>query len=304
MPPFISGILVIDKPENITSAGVTNRLKKIQGIKKVGHTGTLDPFASGVLVCTLNQATRLSRFFLYSDKTYRATMVLGIETDTLDATGKILNTAPFDGISEVDIIRVAKDFEGNILQIPPAFSALKHNGAPLYTYARKGTPVVKPARPISIEYIHITRVDCPEVSFEVACSSGTYIRTLCADMGKALGCGGHLKTLRRIESGGFSINEAIPLHAIESYDSIDALKSKIVPMADALRNMGALIAGKDVSDKVRYGKPLTLEDLDGDAGADKGQYIKLIDEEGLFLAVVRRPENGQTYNYCCVFVNP
>jgi tRNA pseudouridine55 synthase len=304
MPSIINGILVIDKPENLTSAGVTNRLKKIQGIQKVGHTGTLDPFASGVLICTLNQATRLSRFFLNSEKTYRATMVLGIETDTQDTTGSILNIDEVAGISETDIQLAAKKFEGDILQIPPAFSALKHKGKPLYAYARKGTPVVKPARPVSIEYIHITHVELPEVRFEVACSSGTYIRTLCADMGKALGCGGHLKTLRRVECGGFSINEAIPLHAIESCNSMDSLKNKIVPMADALRNMDAVIVGTDVIDKVRYGKPLTLEDLDGDAGADKDRYIKLIDKEGRLLAIIRRPENGQTYNYCCVFVNP
>jgi len=304
MLPQISGILVLDKPENLTSAGVTNRLKKIPGVRKVGHTGTLDPFASGVLVCTLNQATRLSRFFLSSEKTYRATLILGVETDTQDATGNILNTASVEGVSETDIHSAAKGFEGDIQQVPPAFSALKHNGVPLYTYARKGTPVIKPARLVSIAYIRIMRVALPEVDFEVSCTAGTYIRTLCADMGKEIGCGGHLKALRRIKSGGFSLHEAIPFQAIESCRSIEVLKTNIVPMADSLRNIGAYVAGEDLVDKIRYGKMLTTEDICPRADGGGDRLIKLVNEYGHLLAVVQRSQNGETYNYCCVFVNP
>jgi tRNA pseudouridine55 synthase len=304
MPPLLSGILVIDKPENITSAGVTNRIKRIPGVQKAGHTGTLDPFASGVLVCTLNQATRLSQFFLISEKKYVATMILGIETDTQDTTGKILNTASVEGISENDIHAAAKRFEGDIQQVPPAFSALKHKGVPLYAYARKGTPVIKPARTVSIFYIRVMQVAIPEISLEVSCGSGTYIRTLCADIGKELGCGGHLKTLRRIESGGFSIREAIPLHSIESCGPINALNDNIVPMSEALRSMGAYIAGKDLTEKIRYGKPLTIEDIRLKTDAGRDGFIKLIGEEGRLLAVVQRSEHGETYNYCCVFINP
>jgi tRNA pseudouridine55 synthase len=288
----------------LTSAGVTNRLKKIPGVFKVGHTGTLDPFASGVLVCTINQATRLSRFFLSSEKKYQATMVLGLETDTQDATGKILNAASVECVSESDIHGAAKRFEGDIQQVPPAFSALKHNGVPLYTYARKGTPVIKPGRPVSISYIRILGVALPEVRFEVCCSSGTYIRTLCADLGKSLGCGGHLKTLRRIESGGFSIHEAIPLNAIESCNSIEALRKNIVPMADSLKNMDVYVAGKDLIDTIKYGKALNIGDICPNVDDGGNRFTKLISEEGLLLAVVERSENGEAYNYCCVFVNP
>jgi tRNA pseudouridine55 synthase len=304
MLPAINGILVIDKPENLTSAGLTNRLKRIQGVRKVGHTGTLDPFASGVLVCTLNQATRLSRFFLSSEKKYRATMVLGVETDTQDATGKIVNSASVKRISERDIHVAVKLFEGNILQVPPAFSALKHNGVPLYKYARKGTPVIKPARPVLISYIRVMGVALPEVRFEICCAAGTYIRTLCADMGKALGCGGHLKILRRIESGGFSIKEATPLQAIEACNSIEALDNNIIPMSESLRNMDAYVAGKDLIDKIRFGKVLTIEDICPDAEDGGNRFIKLVSEDDDLLAVVQRSENGETYNYCCVFINP
>jgi tRNA pseudouridine55 synthase len=298
----LDGILVVDKPENLTSAGVTNRLKKIPGIRKVGHTGTLDPSASGVLVCTLNQATRLSRFFLDSEKKYRATLELGVETDTQDAAGRVLHTASVENIRETDIRAAFRLFEGEIQQVPPAFSALKHNGRPLYAYARKGTPVIKPARTVSIAYIRFMELALPEVKFEVCCASGTYIRTLCADIGKALGCGGHLKALRRIESGKFSIHEATPLQQIESRDSADALKNNVVPMADSLRHMASCLADKDLVEKIRYGKPLTGEDVSPIADDTGGRFIKLIGKDGRLLAVVERPANARPYNYCCVFL--
>jgi tRNA pseudouridine55 synthase len=300
----ISGILVIDKPENMTSAGVTNRLKRISGIRKTGHTGTLDPFASGVLVCTINQATRLSRFFLNSDKKYTVVMVLGVETDTQDATGTILKTAPCGHVTEKEILEAFKRFEGDIRQVPPVFSALKHNGIPLYRYARKGMPVVKPARPVSISYITLTSVNLPEVGFEVCCSSGTYIRTLCADIGSELGCGGHLKTLRRIESGGFGIHEAMTLGITETHKSLDTLKNEIVGMSESLKDMDAIVAGNALKEKIRYGKMLTSEDIQLDAGGSGDPFIKVVDTENRLLAVIQRDERLKRYNYCCVFVNP
>jgi tRNA pseudouridine55 synthase len=299
----ISGIIVIDKPEDLTSADITNRLKRIEGVRKTGHTGTLDPFASGVLVCTINQATRLSRFFLDSQKTYEALMVLGTETDTQDATGKILKTAPYNHISENTVKEVFTGFKGQIHQIPPAFSALKHKGIPLYKYARKGTPVIKPARQVSISSITITHMALPDIGFEVTCSSGTYIRTICADIGKELGCGGHLKQLRRIESGGFSIYEAIPVSVVEKLNSIDMLRTHIVPMSDALKGMKTYTVGSNLIEKIKYGKPITREDILIEPG-DRGSFIQLIDESRKLLAVVKKSENLVDYNYCCVFVNP
>lgn len=303
MPHEISGIIVIDKPQNMSSAAVTNRLKRLAGVRKTGHTGTLDPFASGVMVCTINQATRLSRFLLNSTKKYEALMVLGVDTDTQDATGKILKTATYDHLPSDAIHAVIKSFEGETLQVPPIFSALKHNGVPLYKYARKGTPVIKPARPVSISYIHITYVKPPEIGFEVSCSSGTYIRTLCADIGKDLGCGGHLKTLRRIESGGFSIHEAVPLAVVESQNSIDMIKNHIIAMPDALKGMKAHVAGNALVEKIKYGNIIVAEDLSSDA-CDNESFIKLMDEGGKLLAVVSPSEIPDRYNYCCVFTNP
>ncbi len=302
MKNAVSGVLVIDKPENISSAGVINRLKKIPGILKTGHTGTLDPFATGVLVCVVNQATRLSEFFSRSKKKYRATLMLGAETDTQDLTGTIVRTASIQHISEADVLAAAKSFEGEIQQVPPTFSALKHKGVPLYAYARKGTPVIKPARTVCIDNIRITAVNLPEIFLEVTCTSGTYIRTLCADMGKTLGCGGFLKALRRIESGGFSIDEALPLKAVEDLVSMKTLEKIMVPMSESLRNIKGYIVTDPVIEKIRYGKTLAAEDIGSPTNTERDPWIKLMDPHGKLLAVVERADIRGVYNYCCVFI--
>jgi len=298
-----SGILLIDKPVGITSAGVVNRIKRIAGIRKAGHTGTLDPFASGLMVCTVNQATRLSRFFLCSRKKYEGLLVLGVETDTQDATGRVLKTSRVDHIPEADIHGACKRFEGEIEQVPPAFSALKHQGVPLYKYARQGKPVIKPPRRVSVSYIRIDEINLPEIRFETECASGTYIRSLCADIGKALGCGGHLKRLNRIETAGFHLGEAMPLTEMDAFSSIDALGNRLIPMADALLSMAAHVAGSNVLEKIRYGKPLTTEDIPAGMAMGKGGYIKITDADNRLLAVVSPSGQEGRYNYCCVFYN-
>ena len=190
-----SGMLIIDKPAGITSAKVVALLKRNAGLRKVGHTGTLDPFATGVLICCVNQATRLARFFLHGSKKYQGTLVLGTETDTLDGTGNVTATCEHTDFSVDRIESAFRRFVGAIDQVPPVYSALKHHGVPLYKLARKGTPVQKPARQVTISSLDILNIDLPKIDFQVACSAGTYIRTLCADIGTELGCGGHLQRL-------------------------------------------------------------------------------------------------------------
>jgi tRNA pseudouridine55 synthase len=182
MPYKSSGIIVVDKPADITSARVVARIKKFFGAPKAGHTGTLDPFATGVMVCCINNATRLSRFFLHGNKKYEALLHLGIETETQDSTGTIIATCDEVHFSDKTIQTVFKQFEGTLYQHPPIFSALKHKGIRLYKLAREGKPVQKPPRRISISYIKILEIDQPLIRFEVSCSAGTYIRTLCADI--------------------------------------------------------------------------------------------------------------------------
>ncbi|MDO9264070.1 MAG: tRNA pseudouridine(55) synthase TruB [Desulfosalsimonadaceae bacterium] len=307
-----SGILIVDKPPQLSSAQFISRIKRISGINKIGHSGTLDPMATGVMICAVNQATRLFQFFLNRPKKYVAVVKLGIETDTLDATGTIVATRPFGMVSGESVRDACRQFEGEIDQIPPAYSALKHKGTPLYTYARRGTPVIKPSRKILISGIHILGINLPEVRIEVECSSGTYIRTLCADIGAVLGCGGHLSALQRIECGGYNIRDALSLEDIASHRSLEALAGRLISMSDALPEMPAAMADTGLVEKIRHGKVLSAIDIPADAqteatpstGDEGFPPVKIIDQDHRLLAVVRRDENKDRYNYCCVFCNP
>ncbi|MDL1969342.1 MAG: tRNA pseudouridine(55) synthase TruB, partial [Deltaproteobacteria bacterium] len=249
----LNGVIVIDKPVNITSAKVVAIIKKLFWAGKVGHAGTLDPEATGVLLCCINKATKLSGFFLTGSKKYKAVLHLGVETDTQDATGKIISTSDELNFTEKTIRAVFRQFEGTIEQVPPAFSALKHKGIPLYRLARKGKFVRKSSRHVFISYNKIVKINMPFISFEVCCSSGTYIRTLCSDIGKELGCGGHLKKLRRIESSGFTINEAVNLSELEQLFLTGAINDRIISMSDALRNMPEYIADEFLTKKIKHG---------------------------------------------------
>jgi tRNA pseudouridine55 synthase len=305
--PDITGVIAVDKPQNITSAKVVAYVKRLLNARKVGHAGTLDPFAQGVLVCCINDATRLARFLLAGDKTYEATLKLGIETDTQDSTGVV--TAESRGVdySENMIRSVVKQFEGRIKQQPPVFSALKHKGMPLYKLARKGSPVQKPARNVHISSIKILEIRMPLVRLKVCCSSGTYIRTLCADMGKQLGCGGHLHALRRLESSGFKIQQAISLPALEKLAIAGDYSSFIVSMADALPDMPAYVADQNLIEMIRHGKPLTKKDLSFDpVFAKKNRHaenIKVVNASNRLLAVLNHIKNQDKFSYACVFPN-
>jgi tRNA pseudouridine55 synthase len=295
-----NGILVIDKPENMSSAKVVSLVKKISGAKKAGHTGTLDPFATGVMVCCLNKATRLSGFFLNSDKTYEGTLCLGIETDTQDCTGTILSKSDNVNFSPETLEAAFQKFTGPIKQIPPVYSALKHKGVPLYKLARKGKPVQKPPRDVMISRLEILDINLPEVSFSVSCSSGTYIRTLAADIGRKLGCGAFLKTLRRTGCGHFTLKNAITLEELEQLARSGSIEKRIIPMADALPHMPYYIADHPLTEKIRYGNIITGSDIQ--AELEPGDCIRIIDSKSRLIAVLSKKESDK-YNYCCVFIN-
>ena len=295
------GIVIVDKPENMSSAGVVARIKKVLGAKKVGHTGTLDPFATGVLVCCINRATRLARFFLEGDKSYAATLRLGIETDTQDATGAVVAEKHVAQFEEKRLSEAFGRFQGWIDQVPPAYSALKHKGVPLYKLARQGTPISKPPRKVYISGLRLLEIDLPRIRFEVRCSTGTYVRTLCADIGAALGCGGHLQNLKRTSSSGFFLEDALPLPEIERLAARGDLLPHVISMTDALKNMPAVVADSGLKAKVSHGIPLTAGDfVIGDAGGCDG-YAKIVNRRNELLAVVQRKKGGHSYDYCCVF---
>lgn len=298
-----SGVIVIDKPTNITSAQVVARVKKLFNVAKAGHTGTLDPFATGVLVCCVNNATRLANFFLHTNKKYMATLHLGIETDTQDLTGNVIRKCDAPEFSEKTLQSVFKQFEGGINQLPPVYSALKHNGVPLYKLAMRGTPVQKSARRIFIYSNKILKIDLPYIFFEVICSAGTYIRALCSDIGKVLGCGGHLKELRRLKSGNFTIDEAVTLTKLEKLASSGRASERIINMADALRDMPAHTVDENLINKIRHGVILEKKDFVFNDINNIDGLIKIIDANNNLISVINSQKTADRYDYCCVFHN-
>jgi tRNA pseudouridine55 synthase len=304
-----NGVVVINKPADISSAKVVARVKKALNVKKAGHAGTLDPFATGVLICCLNQATRLAEFLLQGEKKYEAVLRLGVDTDTQDVTGKVIGTGNLVGCSNERIRTVCKRFTGAIWQKPPIFSALKHKGTPLYKLARSGKPVQKPARRVVISKLEITRIELPHVFFQVSCSAGTYIRTLCAEIGNALGCGGHLKKLTRTASSGFTIDEAKQLSEVERWSDTlawsDGTDDRIIGMAEAVRHMPEIIANRYLAQKIRNGVMLIKTEIDLKNGSDNisKRFLKVVDRKKNLLAIVSDQNESKYYRYCCVF-NP
>ena len=302
-----NGIIVVNKPTDISSAKVVAKVKRLLNAKKVGHAGTLDPFAEGVLVCCINDATRLAQFLLTGNKIYDATLKLGIETDTQDSTGTVTATKAVRGYTEQEIKSTVQKFIGPIEQQPPVFSALKHKGTPLYKLARQGRPVQKPARRVHITDIKILEINLPLVHLEVACSAGTYIRTLCADIGRQLGCGGHLLALKRTESSGFKIHQAISLPQLEKQATNRAFNGGIISMTDALVDMPAYKANHHLKRKIKYGQPVQKTDIELDRlPADvlkQDTFLKILDANNALLAVIRYLKNQDKFAYTCVFQN-
>lgn len=299
-----NGIIAIHKPEGISSARVVARVKKSLGVKKVGHTGTLDPFATGLLLCAVNKGTRISRFFLDGHKRYLARVCLGVETDTYDLTGKTVFTASknsMDSLNNEDIEQTVNSFIGVQGQVPPAFSALKHNGQPLYKLARQGKKIQKPPRRIEIFDITINHIELPNVDMEVFCSSGTYIRSLAFDIGKKLGCGAHLSKLCRTQSSAFKLEDAIQLDALEKLDKM-TVEQRIVSLSDCLAFMPRIAADKRIAQKIKFGQKLSINELDLPL-AKPDQFIKVIDNHNDLLAIIQLNENRQEYKYCCVFLS-
>ncbi len=247
----MDGVVVMDKPAGLTSHDVVSRVKKILGAPKAGHTGTLDPLATGVLPVCVGEATKLAPFLAGDDKTYRATMMLGLETDTQDTQGR--ETGRSDLVPSEEDIRLALGrLTGKIQQVPPAFSALKHKGRPLYQYARAGEFPQVAARGVEIFSLDVKSIGNPYVTFEIACSKGTYIRTVCADAGRALGCGACLSGLRRLRSGFFTEDMAVPLEE-DAAAARPALLAKMLPMAQALPFAAAVEVSEPTAVRLRAG---------------------------------------------------
>jgi tRNA pseudouridine55 synthase len=308
------GVLVIDKPSGITSFEVIRRLKKWLGEEKIGHTGTLDPLATGVLPLCFNQATKLVPLLMEGDKEYEVTMLLGVETDTQDATGKVIRESGILEIHEGRLLSTIKAFEGKIKQLPPMFSALKYHGKPLYKLARKGIDLERAEREVEIKSIQVTGINFPYCSFRVSCSKGTYIRTLCADMGKRLSCGAHLVQLRRTKTGPFTLYHALSLEEAEMRIKSGAIQENIISLSEALPDFSPLVLGPDLLEKVKRGMKIVPHDLNTVflPLLTTGERVKILSLEGKLFAVaellmdtpIRNYSDGQgVFRLNRVFVN-
>jgi tRNA pseudouridine55 synthase len=225
----MNGVIVADKPLDWTSHDVVARVKRRLKARKVGHLGTLDPRATGVLPLVINGATKFARFLDGGPKGYEAELKLGVETDTLDSEGRVTGTQDTDLVKREDILDAFKSFKGRIKQVPPMFSSVKLRGTPLYKLARKGIVVERADKEVEIFDLEITDISVPYVRFRVSCSKGTYIRTLASDIGRLIGCGAHLSCLRRTSSGKFKIDEALSPEA-----PMESLRDGLIPLEDAL----------------------------------------------------------------------
>jgi len=238
-----SGIILIDKPEEWTSHDVVNCIRRRFSIGKVGHCGTLDPIATGLLVIVCGRATKLSAHLTTQDKVYTGSLTLGVETHSEDRTGEVTATADPSGVTEEAVRAACAKFVGAIDQIPPMVSAIKQGGKALYKLARKGQEVEREARRITIHSLEITDIQLPHVSFRVHCSKGTYVRTLCADIGRELGCGAHMRDLRRLASGPFLIGNAYSMDDVKVWTREEFL-ARMTPLAKVLTDLVGQIRPK------------------------------------------------------------
>ncbi|MPZ92484.1 MAG: tRNA pseudouridine(55) synthase TruB [Actinobacteria bacterium] len=251
----IDGVLVIDKPAGMTSHDVVDRIRKRFGTRRVGHAGTLDPDATGVLILGLGRATRFLSYAQASIKRYRTTAVLGVTTTTQDAAGEVVERRAVN-VSEAQVRAVAAEHTGNLDQVPPMVSAVRVGGERLYKKARRGEEIERATRPVTIYQLEVLSFneDPPEAVLDVRCSAGTYVRTLVHDIGASLGCGAHLRSLRRTEAGGFVETDAIELDAVE--------KEHLLPLADAVRDLPRIEIEDDAARLVANGRRLELPSAD------------------------------------------
>lgn len=231
-PKEMEGVLLVDKPRGLTSHDVVYHLRRKLQIKKIGHAGTLDPMATGLLVMLIGKATRISQYLISVDKVYEAEATLGVVTDSQDAEGEVMETRPVPELTEAQVRETMKGFLGDQYQMPPMHSAIKIGGVPLYKLARKGEEVVREPRFIRIASLELTSFALPKITFTLHCTKGTYVRTIAHDLGQKLGCGAHLSALRRTGSGKFSISQCLPLEEIEAL-SLPEIEKRLIPVYEA-----------------------------------------------------------------------
>lgn len=283
----MDGIIIIDKPEDFTSFDVVAKMRRLLGTRKVGHAGTLDPMATGVLPIFVGRATKCCDILPDQNKRYTATFELGYTTDTLDSTGRVLTRTPVQS-NKADLLAALDSFRGEIMQLPPMFSAIQINGHRLYDLARQGVEIEREKRPVTISHLELLQSDesAHRYVIDVACSKGTYIRTLCADIGEALGCGATMTALRRTRAAGFGLEDSLTLEQAEQLAQQGKLSEQLLPIERVFQELPALTLCAAQERMYRNGVRLDLKRLDGmQALGDWSGDLRIYAESGTFLGI-------------------
>jgi tRNA pseudouridine55 synthase len=284
----VRGILLLDKPTGMTSNDALQKVKRLYKAQKAGHTGSLDPLADGLLPICFGAATKISAFLLDADKHYWVRVKLGVTTNTADSEGDVLETRPVDGISEEDVRQAVARFQGEIQQIPPMYSALKHKGERLYKLAREGKEVEREPRSITIHRIEMSSCELPEFEIKVHCSKGTYVRTLAEDIGELLGCGAHVTALRRTGVGPYGMDGIVDIAALEKKidEGFAAADAILLPIDSALGQWPEVRLTADSSFYMRQGQPILVPNAPVDG------WVRLYDADG-FIGVGEIMDDGR-----------
>jgi len=300
----VNGILNINKPQGKTSYDIVAVVKRLSGEKRVGHAGTLDPLASGILPVCLGQGTRVIEYLADATKTYCAQVLLGIVTDTYDAEGTVTERQDPSHVSREQVALALNSFRGKIQQVPPMYSALKHKGRPLYRLARSGTEIERASRPVEIHRLNLLDWQPPVVTVEVECSKGTYIRSLAYDLGQLLGCGASLKNLLRTRYGPFNLEDAVSLPELEDAFRYGYWQSLVYPLDAVLLNYRAVVVDEVMGRSIKNGNPLVLDKIESGqdisinqpaatTGAGVVERCRVYSQDGCLLALLRyEPEKG------------
>lgn len=285
----IHGVFLLDKPQGMSSNDIMQKVKRIFQANKAGHTGALDPLATGMLPICLGEATKFSQFLLDADKCYLVTAKLGERTDTSDAEGQIVESREVK-VKTPEILTALEQFRGDILQVPTMFSALKHNGKPLYEYARQGITVEREARPITIFELNFIEYNAPYLTLEVHCSKGTYIRTLVDDLGEALGCGAHVTMLRRTAVADYPTEKMLDWNALQALaepQDLSSLDALLLPMDTAVAKLPALTLNESQTQGIGFGQRIKFNNPNRLQG-----QVRLFSHENRFLGVAVIDENN------------
>jgi len=292
----VDGVLTMKKESGWTSHDLVAKIRHLLGGVKVGHAGTLDPAATGVLPVLIGRGTRIAEYLVEWDKEYRAVLRLGETTDTQDATGTVLARHPTDLVTPESIHEVVGRFRGPIKQVPPMYSAVKVGGVPLYKSARAGKAIARDARTIVIHTLEVEAIQERDVTLRIVCSKGTYVRTLCADIGGALGVGGHMLALERRRVGPLTIDQALTVDEVVTRHALGRLGDDLLSLDRALAQLEIVVVDEQTADRVRHGAPVPVAKIlrwEGTADGERGSHkpVRIHDIDGCLVAIGKCPDN-------------